>query len=214
MVTGEDAMQLGMVGLGRMGANLTRRLMRDGHDVVVYDVNPDAVRLLEREGATGSASLDDLVAKLRTPRAVWIMVPAGDDHGADGERPGLAAGPRRHPDRRGQLLLPRRHPPSERGRRRGAALRRRRHERRRVRPGPGLLPDDRRGGRRLRAPRADLPRRSRRVWRLPNGPPAVRASRRRPSVAISIAVRTAPATSSRWSTTGSSTGSWLRTRKG
>ncbi len=70
-------MQLGMVGLGRMGANLTRRLMRDGHDVVVYDVNPDAVELLQREGASGCASLDDLVAKLKPPRAVWIMVPAG-----------------------------------------------------------------------------------------------------------------------------------------
>jgi 6-phosphogluconate dehydrogenase len=69
-------MQLGMVGLGRMGANLTRRLMRGGHEIVVFDVSPDAVRLLEREGATPSTSLEDLVGKLEAPRAVWIMVPA------------------------------------------------------------------------------------------------------------------------------------------
>jgi 6-phosphogluconate dehydrogenase len=69
-------MQLGMVGLGRMGANLVRRLMRDGHQCVVYDVNADAVAELEGEGATGASSLDDFVAKLSAPRAAWIMVPA------------------------------------------------------------------------------------------------------------------------------------------
>ena len=69
-------MQLGMIGLGRMGANMTRRLMHDRHDLVVYDVNADAVAELEGEGATGSASLEDFVAKLEEPRAVWIMVPA------------------------------------------------------------------------------------------------------------------------------------------
>ncbi len=70
-------MQLGMVGLGRMGANMTRRLMRGGHSLVVTDLSPDAVRQLGSEGATGSSSLEDLVAKLTPPRAVWIMVPAG-----------------------------------------------------------------------------------------------------------------------------------------
>ena len=69
-------MQLGMVGLGRMGANLVRRLMSDGHECVVFDVNPEAVKALEQEGATGSASLDDFIAKLRKPRAAWVMVPA------------------------------------------------------------------------------------------------------------------------------------------
>ena len=69
-------MQLGMVGLGRMGANLVRRLMRDGHSCVVFDVNPDSVAALEAEGATGAASLEDFVAKLTTPRAAWVMVPA------------------------------------------------------------------------------------------------------------------------------------------
>jgi 6-phosphogluconate dehydrogenase len=69
-------MQLGMVGLGRMGANLVRRLMKGGHDCVVYDVSPDSVRQLESEGATGSSSLEDFVNKLSKPRAAWVMVPA------------------------------------------------------------------------------------------------------------------------------------------
>ena len=70
--------QLGMVGLGRMGANLVRRLMRDGHECAVYDVNPDAVSALAGEGANGAGSLAELAEKLAPPRAVWVMVPAGD----------------------------------------------------------------------------------------------------------------------------------------
>jgi len=70
-------MQLGMVGLGRMGANIVRRLMRAGHTCVVYDVNADAVKGLEGQGATGAESLEDFVAKLVAPKAVWVMVPAG-----------------------------------------------------------------------------------------------------------------------------------------
>src|SRR5947209_966335 len=69
-------MQLGMIGLGRMGANMVRRLERGGHSCVVYDVNPASVQALTKEGATGAASLDDFVAKLTPPRAVWLMVPA------------------------------------------------------------------------------------------------------------------------------------------
>ena len=75
-MTTEHPMQLGMIGLGRMGANLVRRLMRDGHRCVVYDVNPGAVTSMEGEGATGGTTLADFVAKLDTPRAIWIMVPA------------------------------------------------------------------------------------------------------------------------------------------
>src|SRR5215469_4927221 len=71
-------MQLGMVGLGRMGANMTRRLMHGGHSLVVSDLSPDSVKQLAGEGATGSASIEDLIAKLTPPRAVWIMVPSGD----------------------------------------------------------------------------------------------------------------------------------------
>src|SRR5438132_921039 len=70
-------MQLGMIGLGRMGANIVRRLMRDGHECVVYDVGPEAVAELEGEGATGSASLQEFVDKLEKPRAAWVMIPAG-----------------------------------------------------------------------------------------------------------------------------------------
>jgi 6-phosphogluconate dehydrogenase len=70
-------MQLGMVGLGRMGAGLVRRLMRDGHRCVAYDVNPDAVAAMEAEGAVGARTLEEFAAKLERPRAAWVMVPAG-----------------------------------------------------------------------------------------------------------------------------------------
>jgi 6-phosphogluconate dehydrogenase len=70
-------MQLGMVGLGRMGANIVRRLVRQGHECVVSDLQAESVRNLEREGAKGASSIEDLVRKLTPPRAVWVMVPAG-----------------------------------------------------------------------------------------------------------------------------------------
>ena len=70
-------MQLGMIGLGRMGANMARRLMRAGHQIVAYDRSADAVKQLAGDGATGATSVDDLIAKLPAPRHVWIMVPAG-----------------------------------------------------------------------------------------------------------------------------------------
>ena len=70
-------MQLGMVGLGRMGANMVRRLLRAGHDCVVFDMSPKAVEGLVKENAVGSSSLADLVKRLNKPRAIWLMVPAG-----------------------------------------------------------------------------------------------------------------------------------------
>ena len=70
-------MQLGMVGLGRMGGNMARRLMRGGHSMVVWNKTADPIKQLAGEGATASSSLEDLVAKLKAPRAVWVMVPAG-----------------------------------------------------------------------------------------------------------------------------------------
>jgi 6-phosphogluconate dehydrogenase len=71
-------MQLGMIGLGRMGGNIVRRLMRHGHECVVYDLAADAVKQLASEGAEGAGSLPDFVKKLRPPRVAWVMVPAGE----------------------------------------------------------------------------------------------------------------------------------------
>jgi 6-phosphogluconate dehydrogenase len=73
----DKPMQLGMIGLGRMGGNLVRRLMRDGHQCVTYDVNAEAVKKLAAEGADGASSIAEFVSKLSRPRNIWIMVPAG-----------------------------------------------------------------------------------------------------------------------------------------
>ncbi len=83
-------MQLGMVGLGRMGANLVRRLTNDGHRCAVFDVNADAVKSLTGEGIMGASSLEDLVSKLDAPRAVWLMLPAGVTQQALDELVGVA----------------------------------------------------------------------------------------------------------------------------
>ena len=99
-------MQLGMIGLGRMGANLVRRLMRDGHRCVVYDVNADAVKELASEGATGAGSLEEFVQALEKPRAIWLMLPAAI---VDQTLDQLDAAPRRRRrhHRRRELVLPR-----------------------------------------------------------------------------------------------------------
>lgn len=70
-------MKIGMIGLGRMGANMVRRLMKNGHQCVAYDMNADAVQELEREGSEGARSIEEFVSKLAKPRVVWLMVPAG-----------------------------------------------------------------------------------------------------------------------------------------
>ena len=146
-----------MVGLGRMGANMVRRLHAGGHECVVYDVIDDAVDTLDAEGVTahGSKTLDDFVAALSPPRAVWLMVPAafvGDTVAL--LAPLLPA--RRHDHRRRQLLVPPRRRPVGRAGSGGHQLPRRRHERWRLRPRAGLLPDDRRRHRRRRPAGADL----------------------------------------------------------
>ena len=149
-------MELGIVGLGRMGANMARRLMKDGHTIVAYDVSPDAVKALEGEGATGASSLEDLASKLSAPRSVWVMVPAGKitEETVQGLEGALDCGDAiidggnsyyRDDMRRGQT-----------GRGEGDRLHRLRDQRRRLRPRPRLLPDDRRPGRGGRAARPDL----------------------------------------------------------
>ncbi|MCP4040054.1 MAG: decarboxylating 6-phosphogluconate dehydrogenase [bacterium] len=85
-------MQLGMIGLGKMGANMVRRIMAAGHECVVFDQSPASVEVLENEGAIGASSLAELVSKLEAPRAVWIMVPAGEiTESVVGELAGLLA---------------------------------------------------------------------------------------------------------------------------
>ena len=69
-------MQLGMIGLGRMGANMVRRLLRHGHECIVNDRNPEAIKTLVDEGAIGAASIDEFLSKLKQPRAIWLMIPA------------------------------------------------------------------------------------------------------------------------------------------
>jgi len=86
-------MQIGMIGLGRMGANMVRRLVKGGHSVVVFDVNADAVAGLAKEGAVAASSLADLCAKLTGPRHVWLMLPvAFVDSTIQGIVPHLAKG--------------------------------------------------------------------------------------------------------------------------
>lgn len=71
-------MKIAMIGLGKMGANMTKRLLRDGHEVVAYDLNEEAIAAAEEDGAEGARSLDEVAEKLDTPRVAWVMVPAGD----------------------------------------------------------------------------------------------------------------------------------------
>ena len=87
-------MQLGMIGLGRMGANMVRRLASGGHECVVYDVHAAAIEDLQQQGVAGARSLKDLVARLAKPRAVWLMVPAAlvDDGLATGSSMRAAVG--------------------------------------------------------------------------------------------------------------------------
>ena len=188
-------MQLGMIGLGRMGANIVRRLMRDGHECVVYDVNEAAIAELESEGATGARSLAEFAAKLTAPRAAWIMVPAAIA-GATVDELAAPLRARRHHDRRRQQLLPRRHRP-----------RRRRCKARGIHyvdvgTSGGVFGLERGfcmmiGGedRIVAPPRPDLPhaRAGRRDGAAHAGAP--RPCRRRPSTATCTAAATAPGTS-------------------
>ncbi len=151
-------MQIGIVGLGRMGANIARRLMRNGHQCVVFDANLDASLALGREGATSSAALQDLVKRLTPPRVVWLMVPAGEATAKAVDELGrlMAEGDTiidggnsfwKDDIARAKALRAQGHP-----------LSRCRHQRRRMGAGARLLPDDRRREGGGRAARSGLPR--------------------------------------------------------
>ncbi len=187
-------MQLGMIGLGRMGANIVRRLMDGGHECVVYGRRPDSRQALEQAGAIGAASLDEFVAKLSKPRVAWVMVPAA----ATGEvvndlasrmEPGdiiIDGGNSYYRDDidRAEELKAKRHP-----------LRRRRDERRRLRARARLLPDDRGRARTGRASRSAVQDHRPGHRGRDAGRPAAAEGRLRPSTAISTAGPSAPATS-------------------
>ncbi len=192
----ENTMQLGMIGLGRMGANIVRRLMRGSHHCVVFDTQPDAVSALAKEGATASSSLADLVAKLETPRAVWIMLPAGRDHRKHAQRVERPPRAGRHRHRRRQFLLQGRHPPRFHAARAQVELCRRRYQRRRLGTGAWLLHDDRRRQGRRHPSRSDLRDDGRRAWEASLRRPDGRGTTTPPR-ATSIAGRTARAISSR-----------------
>ena len=127
-------MQVGMIGLGRMGANMVSRLLGRGHQFAVFDVHPEPIVDLVREGAVGGTRLDEFLDRLKPPRVIWLMVPAAV---VDQTIEQLARSPRRrgHPDRRRQLLLPRRHRRAAALKPEGHPLRGCRDERRRLGPG-------------------------------------------------------------------------------
>ncbi len=197
-------MQLGMIGLGRMGANMVRRLIKGGHDCAVFDMSPKAVAELVKEKAVGAASLADLVDKLAQPRALWLMVPAAAvDSTIAALLPLLAPGDILIDG--GNSLLRRRHSPRAGTRAQRHPLRRRRHQRRRVGTGARLLHDDRRRGRDGASISIRFSRDSRPASATSNARLGGRMPAAAPSRATCTAARTAPATSSKWSTTASST---------
>ena len=142
-------MQLGMIGLGRMGANMVRRLLKGGHQCVVFDRSPKVVEELVKEKAVGSSALADFVKKLDQAAGDLADGSRGRRRPND-RRPPATPGSRRHPHRRRQFLLCRRYPARQRTRAEAAQLCGRRHQRRRLGPGARLLHDDRRADQAVR----------------------------------------------------------------
>ena len=187
-------MQLGMIGLGRMGGNIVRRLMKRGHSAVVYDKDQKAVAALAAEGAVGAATLEEFVSKLEKPRTAWVMLPAGkiteatvetlsklmqaDDVIIDGGNSFW-----QDDVRRGKALQ-----------RTRPALCRCRHQRRRLGHRARLLHDDRRREESGRPARSDLCRAGAGHRRYPAHRQAARAATPASSRAISTPARSAPGT--------------------
>ena len=188
-------MQLGMIGLGRMGQNMVVRLAKAGHQLVVNDRSADVIaqtqaRISKEAGgqAGGASALADFVGKLTAPRAIWLMI-AGRRRRPRHRRSRAAARQRRHPDRRRQLLLHRRHPPRQGAGGQGHPVRRRRHQRRRLGSRARLLPDDRRRQGGGEAPRSDLQDAGARPGDDRRGRPGASRSAAPPRKAICTAVR-------------------------
>ena len=201
---GINPMQIGMIGLGRMGANMVRRLIKSGHECVVFDRSQKLVQELVCESAVGASDLRDIIEKLAAPRAVWLMVPAAavDETVAD-LVPLLEAGDTI--DRWWQFLLRRRHPASEGTRGEGNPLRRCGNKRRGMGARARLLHDDWRRNGGHGTPRPDFPNTRTRRGRHCANTGSRQISAEPPRWDICIAVQTAPAISSRWCTTESST---------
>ena len=198
-------MQIGVIGLGRMGGNIVRRLMKAGHECVVYDNNPKAGAALAKEGAKAVESLEEMAAALKKPRAVWSMLPSGkitedtvsklgelfekDDIIIDGGNSFYKDDIRRAKDPR----------------REGRPLCRLRHLRRRLGRRSRLLHDDRRDQGCGRSPRSDLQDPGSGPWAIFRARRGARASIRAQSKGTSTPDPPAPGTSSRWCTTASNT---------
>ena len=199
-------MQIGVIGLGRMGGNISRRLMKAGHQCVVFDADAKPREALAKEGATAVQSLEDVVKTLKErPRAVWIMLPAGRTTEETVERLGGLLETERHYHRWRQFLLQGRHPSREEIGREEHPLCRLRHFRRRVGYRARLLHDDRwpEGG--CRPPRSNLRGACSRFGRhIAHTGPRKRGFARRARLHPRRPVRQ-PGTSSRWYTTASST---------
>ena len=180
-------MQIGMIGLGRMGGNMVRRLIRGGHECVVYDLNPNAIAELVADGASGAGTLDEFVQRLQPPRTAWIMVPAGDPTEGMVQELGkrmekgdaiVDGGNSYYKDdvRRGQELAAKGIYYVDAGTSGGVWGAR-----------AGLLPDGRRRARSGAAARSDLEDAGARPWRRAAGRPAVRAKRAPPRTATCTA---------------------------